>query len=195
MAAVTICSDFGAPQNKVSHRFYRFPSICHEVMGPDAMIFVFWMLSFKPTFSLSSKVTQASWKLCQARLTSIQQTTTARAVSLLYLRSNSSESSHVLHFVQWGLIEESGSLREKKKKWLPTTNTGGETHSLFLIWFCLFGAYPVLFTISVERVVTRYLSIRSYSPLICPLYFSVLLIQCAKFKNYLCDRPRNSGSQ
>ena len=30
------------------------PSICHEVIGPDAMIFVFWMLSFKPTFSLSS---------------------------------------------------------------------------------------------------------------------------------------------
>ena len=30
------------------------PSICHEVLGPDAMIFVFWMLSFKPTFSLSS---------------------------------------------------------------------------------------------------------------------------------------------
>ena len=30
------------------------PSICHEVMGPDAMILVFWMLSFKPTFSISS---------------------------------------------------------------------------------------------------------------------------------------------
>ena len=30
------------------------PSICHEVVGPDAMIFIFWMLSFKPTFSLSS---------------------------------------------------------------------------------------------------------------------------------------------
>ena len=28
------------------------PSICHEVMGLDAMILVFWMLSFKPTFSL-----------------------------------------------------------------------------------------------------------------------------------------------
>ena len=26
------------------------PSICHEVIGPDAMIWVFWMLSFKPTF-------------------------------------------------------------------------------------------------------------------------------------------------
>ena len=30
------------------------PSICHEVMGPDAMILVFWMLNFKPAFSLSS---------------------------------------------------------------------------------------------------------------------------------------------
>ena len=30
------------------------PSTSHEVMGPDAMILVFWMLSFKPTFSLSS---------------------------------------------------------------------------------------------------------------------------------------------
>ena len=30
------------------------PSISHEVMGPDAMILVFRMLSFKPTFSLSS---------------------------------------------------------------------------------------------------------------------------------------------
>ena len=28
--------------------------ICHEVMGQDAMIFIFWMLSFKPTFSLAS---------------------------------------------------------------------------------------------------------------------------------------------
>ena len=27
------------------------PSICHEVMGPDAMILVYWMLSFKPAFS------------------------------------------------------------------------------------------------------------------------------------------------
>ena len=30
------------------------PCICHEVMGLDAMILVSWMLSFKPTFSLSS---------------------------------------------------------------------------------------------------------------------------------------------
>ena len=31
------------------------PSICHEVMGLHAMILVFSMLSFKPSFSLSSK--------------------------------------------------------------------------------------------------------------------------------------------
>ena len=30
------------------------PSISHEMMGPDAMIFVFWMFSFKPTYLLSS---------------------------------------------------------------------------------------------------------------------------------------------
>ena len=30
------------------------PAICHEVMGPDAMILVFWILALKPTFSLSS---------------------------------------------------------------------------------------------------------------------------------------------
>ena len=101
MAAVTICSDFGAQKNKVWHCFpiyypwsggtgchFRsteksqkvlilwlqspsavilepkkiktdtvstvFPSISHDVMGPHAMIFVFWMLSIKPTFSLSS---------------------------------------------------------------------------------------------------------------------------------------------
>ena len=31
-----------------------FSSICHEVMGPDVMTLVFWMLSFKPNFSLPS---------------------------------------------------------------------------------------------------------------------------------------------
>ena len=54
MAAVTICSDFGAPKIKSATVSTVSPSICHEVMGLDAMILVFWMLSFKPTFSLSS---------------------------------------------------------------------------------------------------------------------------------------------
>ena len=126
MAAVTVCSDFGAQEKKIFHyfhffpiylpwsvgtgchglgflnvalsQFFRFPlspssrgslvllhslplkwyhlhiwgkmlkvlnvnsatvstvspSICHEVIGSNAMIFVFWLLSFKSTFSLSS---------------------------------------------------------------------------------------------------------------------------------------------
>ena len=39
MAAVTICSDFGAPpQIKSATVSTVSPSISHEVMGPDAMI-------------------------------------------------------------------------------------------------------------------------------------------------------------
>ena len=38
------------------------PSISHEVMRADAMIFVFWMLSFKPTFSLSSFTYQEAFE-------------------------------------------------------------------------------------------------------------------------------------
>ena len=41
------------PKKIVSHCFHLF-SICHEKMRLDAMILVFWMLSFKPTFSFSS---------------------------------------------------------------------------------------------------------------------------------------------
>ena len=52
-AAVTICSDFEPKKVKSDTVCTVSPSICHEVMGPDAMIFVFSILSFKPTFSLS----------------------------------------------------------------------------------------------------------------------------------------------
>ena len=79
MAAVTICSDFGAQRNKLSHCFHISPSICHKVMGPDAMILVFWMLSFKPTFSLSS----FTWV---KRLFSSSSLTAIRVLSSAYLR-------------------------------------------------------------------------------------------------------------
>ena len=54
MAAVTICSDFGVQENKVSHCFHCFPIYLPWSDGLDAMIFVFLTLSFKPAFSLSS---------------------------------------------------------------------------------------------------------------------------------------------
>ena len=58
-----------------------FPSIYHEVMGLDAMIFVFWMLSFKPVFhsplsplardsssSLLSAIRVVSSEYCSSRM-------------------------------------------------------------------------------------------------------------------------------
>ena len=61
MAAVTVHSDFRAQENEIC-AFTFPPSICHEVMGSDAMISVFWMLGFKPAFSPSSKEPHDSMK-------------------------------------------------------------------------------------------------------------------------------------
>ena len=60
MAAVTICSDFGAQENKISHHFHCFPfylSWSDEIGFFDLSFFFpffFWLLSFKPAFSLFS---------------------------------------------------------------------------------------------------------------------------------------------
>ena len=56
-----------------------FPSICYEVMVPEAMILVFRMLSFKPTFSLSSFT-------FIKRLFSSSSPSAIRVVSSAYLR-------------------------------------------------------------------------------------------------------------
>ena len=76
MAAITICSDFGT--HKVCHCFHCFLTYL-PWMGPDAMIFVFWMLSFKPTFSLSS------FPFIK-RLFSYSSLSAIRVVSSAYLR-------------------------------------------------------------------------------------------------------------
>ena len=54
MAAVTICSDFGAQKNKVWHCFHCFAGYFPWSDGTRCHDLHFWMLSFKPTFSLSS---------------------------------------------------------------------------------------------------------------------------------------------
>ena len=63
------------------------PSTCHEVMGQDTMILDFWMLSFKPTFSLSS------FSFIK-RLFSSSSLSGIRVVSSAYLR--------LLIFLSWG---------------------------------------------------------------------------------------------
>ena len=55
------------------------PSICHEVLGPNARILVFWMLNFKPAFSLSSFI-------LIKRLFSSSSLSAIRVVSSAYLR-------------------------------------------------------------------------------------------------------------
>ena len=40
MASVTIHSDFRAQEKEICHCSMFSSSICHEVMGPDAMILV-----------------------------------------------------------------------------------------------------------------------------------------------------------
>ena len=55
------------------------PSFCHEVMGTDAMISVFWMLSCKPTFSLS-------YYTFIKRLFSSSSLSAIRVVASAYLR-------------------------------------------------------------------------------------------------------------
>ena len=54
MAAVTICSDFGAKESKSLSLFSFFLTYLPRSDGLDAMIFVFCMLSFQPAFFLSS---------------------------------------------------------------------------------------------------------------------------------------------
>ena len=59
--------------------FIVSPPTCHEVMGLDAMIFVFWMMSFNSAFSLSS------FTLIK-RLFSFSSISSIRMVSYTYLR-------------------------------------------------------------------------------------------------------------
>ena len=60
MATITICSDFGAQKNEVWHCFHCF-SISHELMGPDDVILVFWMLSSEELMVLNCGVGEDSW--------------------------------------------------------------------------------------------------------------------------------------
>ena len=65
-------------------------SVCHEVMGPDAMILVFRMLSFKPAFPLSSFTLIK--KFFRSSLLSATRVVSSAYAKLLYIES----SSHII---------------------------------------------------------------------------------------------------
>ena len=78
MAAVTICSDFGAQENKICHCSTFSPSICHAISDEtECPVFLIW--SFKPAFPLSS------FTLIK-RLFSSSSLSVIRVVSSAYLR-------------------------------------------------------------------------------------------------------------
>ena len=79
MAAVIICSDFGDPQNKVSHCFHCSSIYLPWSDGTGCHDLLFWMLSFKRTFSLSTFT-------FIKRLFSSSSLSATRVVSSAYLR-------------------------------------------------------------------------------------------------------------
>ena len=130
MAAVTICSNFGAQENKVCHCLHCFPiylpwsngqgglECCSswglkesditeqlnrtELMGLDAMIFVFWMLSFKPAFSLSS-FTFIKRLLSSSSLSAIRVVSSAYLRLLIFPPGNLDSS---LYFIQPSISQD-----------------------------------------------------------------------------------------
>ena len=78
-------------------------SVCHEVMGLDAMIFTFWMLSFKPAFSLSS-LTFNKMFFSSSSLSSIRVMSSACLRLLIFLSAilipgyaSSSPAFHIMY--------------------------------------------------------------------------------------------------
>ena len=71
MAAVTIHSDFKAQEEEISHYFCFSPFYLHEVMGPDAMILVFLIFSFKSALLLFS-FTLIKWLFSSSLLSAIR---------------------------------------------------------------------------------------------------------------------------
>ena len=80
-----------------------FPSIGHEGMGLDAMIFIFRMLSFKPAFSLSS-FTFINRLFSSSSLSAIRVVSSAYLRLLMFLpatlipaRASSSPALHMMY--------------------------------------------------------------------------------------------------
>ena len=127
------------------------PSICHEVMGPDAMVLVFWMLSFKPTFSLSSFTfikrlfssfsLSAIWVVSSAylRLLIFHFAPNSLAPSL-FLNTVGPSTSGALH----SLVLLLGMLSPSISRWLPLSSHLGLCSKTLL----LRAASPHLFKIT-----------------------------------------------
>ena len=87
MATVTICSEFGTQENKICHCFHDSPIYLPWSDGTNAMMFVFWMLSFKAGFSLSS-FTFLKRVFSSSLLSAIRVVSSAYLMLLMFLPEN-----------------------------------------------------------------------------------------------------------
>ena len=91
------------------------PSICHAVVGPDAMILVFWILSFKPTFSLSSFTFIK--RLFRSLLSAVKVVSSAYLRSLIFLpailisASASSSPAFPMMYSTYKLYKQGGNIK------------------------------------------------------------------------------------
>ena len=98
MVAVIICIDFGVQENKVCHCFHCFP-IC--LPWSDAMILVFWMLSFRPAFSFNSFTFKRLF--CSSLLSAIRVVSSACLMLIFLLAillpacASSSQAFHMMY--------------------------------------------------------------------------------------------------
>ena len=94
------------------------PSICYEVMGPDAMILVFWMLSFKPAFSLSSFIMKLKFLFAFCHKGSV--------ICISEWMSEWKSFSHVWLFVTpWSVACEAPlSMKFSRQEWVAIPSPG-----------------------------------------------------------------------
>ena len=84
LAAVTICSDFGAQENKICHCFHFSPFYLSWNDGTRCHGLRFWMLSFKPAFSFSS-FTFSKWLFSTCSISTIWVLSSAFLRLLIFL--------------------------------------------------------------------------------------------------------------
>ena len=92
------------------------PSICHEVVGPDAMILVFVMLSFKPPFSLSSFTVIK--RLFSSSLSAVRVVSSAYLRLLIFLPAilipdcaSSSLAFHMMYYLAYKLNKQGDNIQ------------------------------------------------------------------------------------
>ena len=152
MAAVTIYNDFTAQEIIICHCFHFFsPPICHEVMGLEVIILIFWRLRFTPAFSLSF-LTLIKKLFSSSSLSTIWMISFAYLRSLVFLLAifipacdSSSPAFHIMYYAYGGfpsgsVVKNLPAMHEPQKMqvwslgWEELLEEGMTTHSSILAW-------------------------------------------------------------